>query len=107
MGRRKSQKIAVIQEDKAEHGLAKARGTLNDRIKHRLGICRRPGDDVKHLARRSLMFESFGQLALLRLHLVEQPHVLDRDHRLVGEGLEQLDLLRTKGSWLCPYDRQD
>ena len=28
-----------------------------------------------------------------RLHLVEQPHVLDRDHRLVGEGREQLDLL--------------
>ena len=28
-----------------------------------------------------------------RLHLVEQPHVLDRDHRLVGEGLHQLDLL--------------
>ena len=25
--------------------------------------------------------------------LREQPHVLDRDHRLVGEGLEQLDLL--------------
>ena len=25
--------------------------------------------------------------------LLEQPHVLDRDHRLVGEGLQQLDLL--------------
>ena len=29
---------------------------------------------------------------VLRLHLVEQPHVLDRDHRLVGEGLDELDL---------------
>ena len=27
------------------------------------------------------------------LHLVEQPRVLDRDHRLVGEGGDQLDLL--------------
>ena len=27
------------------------------------------------------------------LGLVEQPHVLDRDHRLVGEGLQQRDLL--------------
>ena len=27
------------------------------------------------------------------LHLLEQPHVLDRDHRLVGKGLNQLDLL--------------
>ena len=34
-----------------------------------------------------------GELLRSRLHLVEQPHVLDRDHRLVGEGLDQLDLL--------------
>ena len=27
------------------------------------------------------------------LHLVEQPRVLDRDHRLVGEGRDKLDLL--------------
>ena len=27
------------------------------------------------------------------LHLVEQPHVLDRDHRLVGKGGDQFDLL--------------
>ena len=26
------------------------------------------------------------------LHVVEQPHVLDRDHGLVGEGGDQLDL---------------
>ena len=29
-----------------------------------------------------------------RLRLVEQPHVLDRDHRLVGERLQQADLRR-------------
>ncbi len=28
-----------------------------------------------------------------RLHLVEQAHVLDRDHGLVGESRYQLDLL--------------
>ena len=33
------------------------------------------------------------KLARARLHLVEQPHVLDRDHRLVGEGGDQFDLL--------------
>ena len=30
---------------------------------------------------------------LRRLHLLEQPRVLDGDHGLVGEGLDQLDLL--------------
>ena len=33
-----------------------------------------------------------GQLAVARLELLEQPHVLDRDDRLVGEGLEERDL---------------
>ena len=31
------------------------------------------------------------------LRFIEQPHVLDRDHRLVGEGLYQGDLLVVKG----------
>ena len=33
----------------------------------------------------------------------EQPHVLDRDHRLVGEGLDQLDLFF--GEWAQPSTR--
>ena len=38
------------------------------------------------LGGRGLLLERF-------LGLVEQPHVLDRDHRLVGEGLQQRDLV--------------
>ena len=34
-----------------------------------------------------------AQIVGARLHFVEQPHVLDRDHRLVGEGRHQFDLL--------------
>jgi hypothetical protein len=34
-----------------------------------------------------------GKLLRSRLHLLEQPHVFDRDHCLVGESLHQLDLL--------------
>ena len=50
-------------------------------------------DDLQHLRGRGLLLQRLGQLARARLHLVEQPHVLDSDHRLVGEGLDQLDLL--------------
>ena len=41
------------------------------------------------------------KIACARLHLVEQPHVLDRDHRLVGEGLDQIDLF--VGKRLAPF----
>ena len=50
-------------------------------------------DDLQHLGGRGLLLQRLGQFARARLHLVEQPHVLDRDHRLVGEGCDQLDLL--------------
>ena len=39
------------------------------------------------------MLARLRKLPALVLDFVEQPHVLDRDHRLVGEGLDQLDLL--------------
>ena len=35
----------------------------------------------------------FGKLARALLLRLEQPRVLDGDHRLIGEGLDQLDLL--------------
>ena len=62
-------------------------------LEHRLEGRRRTADDLQHLGGGGLLLQRLGQLARARLHLVEQPHVLDRDHRLVGEGLDQLDLL--------------
>src|SRR4029453_13256503 len=41
--------------------------------------------------------QRLAQLLGASLHLVEQSHVLDHDHRLVGEGGRQLDLL--VGEW--------
>jgi len=41
-----------------------------------------------------------GRVALLQL--MEQPHVLDGDDRLVGERLDELDLPFAKGEWLHP-----
>ena len=45
------------------------------------------------LARRCLLFQRFSQIAIAFLQFLEQPHVLDGDHRLVGEGFEKRDLL--------------
>ena len=64
------------------------------RVEHRLQIC--DGErlmTLEHIARRGLLLERLLQLRSPRLHLLEQPHILDRDHRLVGEGLDELDLL--------------
>ena len=44
------------------------------------------------------VFQRRCEFLRARLHLFEQPHVLDRDHRLVGEGLQDFDRRRDS----CP-----
>ena len=51
---------------------------------------------LQHLAGRGLLLERL-------LGLVEQAHVLDRDHRLVGEGAQQRDLLVAQRSGVLPH----
>ena len=60
-------------------------------LQHRPQIERRTADDLEHVGGGGLLLQRFAQLA-------EQPRVLDRDHRLRGEILDQFDLL--VGEWL-------
>ena len=50
-------------------------------------------DGLADLAERLQLADGLRELARSCLDLVEQAHVLDRDHRLVGEGRDELDLL--------------
>ena len=67
-------------------------GALDNGVEYRLHVCRRAADDAEHLGRCRLMLQGFAQFRIALLDLFEQPHVLDGDHRLVGEGLHQLNL---------------
>src|SRR5258708_36376399 len=51
---------------------------------------------------RAVLLALFTSSAFWPFHpfYEEQPHVLDRDHRLVGEGLDQLDLFLGESSRL-------
>ena len=90
--------------DRACLGPRNLRGRRDDRIEYRLQIEGRV-DRLAHLAKRLQLFDRLREFAGARLHLVEQPHVLDRDHRLVSEGRYQLDLLVGEGAHLlAPQD---
>ena len=58
-----------------------------DRVQGRPQLVAHAGEEFRLVAAGDL------ELAALVLDLVEQPHVLDRDHRLGGERFEELDLL--------------
>ena len=69
------------------------RSALDDGVEHRLHIRGRAADDAEHLGRRRLMLQGLAQFCVAFLQLFEQPDILDGDHRLVGEGLYERDLL--------------
>ena len=65
---------------------------LHDGLEHRLHVGGRTADHRQDAGRGRLLLERL-------LRLVEQAHVLDGDHRLVGKGLEQRDLLVGQRAW--------
>ena len=75
-------------------------------IENNLQLSRRAGDDLEHLRTCRLLLQRFRQLvaALLRL---EQPHVLDGNHHLVGKGRHQLDFAVGERFYSVASERND
>ena len=86
----------IIAASLASHNRAAFSATTS---KHRLNIRRRAGDDAQEFHSSRSAAPSFGEIAVA-FEFFEQPHVLDGDDGLVGEGFEQLDLRRGEGAHL-------
>src|SRR5262245_37005341 len=109
VGGNDAERIAFTQRRDAELGSANLYRVRQNGFKHRLKFAGRARDDPQYLAGRGLLLQRLGQFARARLHFVEQTHVLNRDHGLVGESGDKLDLLlgeRTDGRTL-QYDHSD
>src|SRR5262249_26747699 len=59
---------------------------LHDGIEDRLHVRGRTADNAEHLGRCRLMFQRLSQFCIALLDFLEQPNVLDSDHRLIREG---------------------
>ena len=80
------QYIAIDAIDQNISGIAQPRGSRRDRIQHRLHVGRRAGDDPKDFTSRSLLFQRLFEF-------LEQPDVLNGNHRLGSKGFQQFNLL--------------
>ena len=83
-------RFVVLMDGAAVHA-GELRGPRHDRREHGLQIQRR-ADGLSDLAQRLQFADRSHELAGPRLELLEQAHVLDGDHGLVGEGPQQRDL---------------
>src|SRR5260370_2050703 len=77
-------------------GIAKLAGALDDGLEYRPDIGRRGGDHAQDLAATGLINQRFRKVAGLRLDLIEQSDIFDRDRCLVGKSRDQFDLLLGK-----------
>jgi hypothetical protein len=66
---------------------------VEDFVEHRRRVGHRAADHLQHFSRGGLLLKRL-------LRLVEESHVLNCDHRLVGERLHELDLRRRKRTHL-------
>src|SRR5215471_18402146 len=100
---------AVIEPapQNAEFGVTNTRRVLEYGIEHRLKLAGRRTDYFKHFRGRRLLLQRLGKVARTRLHLIEQPRVLNRDHSLVGKSGDQLYLLVGKGVHFIAGEYED
>ena len=69
--------LDCVGDDGHQHGLEVQRGA----------------DRLADFPERAHFLDGARERLGARLELLEQPHVLDGDHRLIGEGVKQLDVL--------------
>ena len=85
MGGRRSQVFPVIKVQRAIGGRTQPHRLFEDRVEHRCEVAGRGIDDLQDLGGRGLLLQRLARFG-------QQPRILDRDHRLVGKGLQQRDL---------------
>src|SRR5262245_29195819 len=88
-------------------GVAQTGSSLDDSVENWLQLIGRTADDIEYVARCGLVFKGLLQLAFALLLSLEQPRVLDGDHGLVSEGLDERDLLVIERRDPGPRQRDD
>src|SRR6516225_5698285 len=109
MGRGHADDAAIDDEHYAPKGATHVDAAPGDCLEDWLDVGRGASDHPEDLTGRSLPVQRAAHLrmrlcqrAILLLHLLKQPRVLDGDHRLVGEGLQQIGLTFTERLYLGP-----
>ena len=97
--------VALAQEEVGIVPLAKLGRGLRQCIEHRLQVEGRAADHLKHVGDGGLLLQGFGKIVGALAQLVKQARVLDGDHGLGGEVLDEIDLLFGERTHFGAIDR--
>src|SRR3974390_1310654 len=98
--------VSIPEPDQGIISPAEFAGAFDDRLEYRLDVGRRRRDHLEDIRAAGLEGEGLFEIAGFRLPLLEQPHVADGNDSLVGEGLNQLYLARSKRTGLRLGERK-
>jgi hypothetical protein len=88
--------LALFQRcDRGRTWLEEPCRAVHNRLEYRLHVRRRTGDDLQDIGGGRLSLQRF-------LGLVEQARILDGDNGLIGEALQQLDVVVGERAGLHP-----
>ena len=92
---RRDQVIFIVSPPKHQClvGAAEVRHRLHQRVENRLEIDGRAADDLEHVSGSGLLLQRFLRSRVLACTSSNSRDVPNRDHGLVGESLQQRDLL--------------
>ena len=99
--------LAIAELHLAIGGLAETTRAPGNDLEHWLGVGLSLADGPQYLTGGRLPGDGLRQLGIARLQFLEQPHVLDGDDGLVGEGLEECDLALREGPRRAAADGND
>src|ERR1700674_3506571 len=85
---------AVATQHECDVAADQPYGCLDNGVEYGLHVGRRLTYYAQDFRRRGLALQRLAEIPRFCLDFVEQPRVLDRDQRLIGEGLDELDLTR-------------
>src|SRR5262245_34014643 len=88
----RNQSVPLVESQQHVINATNPGGARDDGVEDRLHVRRGAADDAEHLGRCRLMLQGLTQFRVALLDLLEQSHVLDSDHRLIGEGFDEIDL---------------
>ena len=89
MDRGQTDKFAVDNGNDTDLRITQFLSSLANSFEHRLNVGRRTGNDAQHVGGCRLLLQRFSEFVCALLLRLEQPRVLDGDHRLIGESCQQ------------------
>ena len=84
--------VAITHAERHLVRVTDAARLLNDHLEHRAHHGRRGGDHLQDFGSGGLLLQCLGDLTVALFEFLEQPGILDRDHGLISETLQQVDL---------------